>query len=157
MPGAIGRVAGARKAGPAERALRDAAPFVPTEDDAHPLQIQDVAGRLPAHCLDGVLVAQIQAPLRGVEGVGLPGVILAQRRVDPSLRGDGMTADRMDFREEGHVQMGGRRQGGPHAGQTGADDEEIVHSHATMRLRMTPWFGPSARVPVQPSLRRGPS
>ena len=51
-----------------------------SEDGAHVLQLDDVVGRLLAHGLDGVLVAEVVAALDGVVGVLLPGVVVAERR-----------------------------------------------------------------------------
>src|SRR6059036_885497 len=104
VAGAVRGVAGAREAGAAERALRDAALLVPAEDHPHALERMDVVWCLAAHHLDGVLIAEPQTALGGVVGVLLPGVVLAQGRVDATLCGDGMAADGMDLRDDGHVE-----------------------------------------------------
>src|SRR5262249_56205263 len=68
----IGR---ARRAGGAERALRDLALLRPGEDRAPALELVDVAQRLVAEDLDRVLVAEVVRALDGVEGVLLRAVV----------------------------------------------------------------------------------
>jgi hypothetical protein len=73
--------------------------------------------------------------------MGFPGVVFAQRGVDAALRGHRVAADWMDFGDERNIKLRGRRQRRPHAGQPGADDEEIVDFHATeKRVRIMTAF-----------------
>ena len=67
----VGRVDRARRAGGAERPLRELALVVPREDAAPVLELVDVAGRLVREDLDRVLVAEVVGALHGVEGVRL--------------------------------------------------------------------------------------
>ena len=78
-------VTGSWKAGSSERPLGDASFRGTAEDDSHALQFQNILWRFPAHRFDGVLVAQVQASLGRVIGMGLPGVLFADRGIDASL------------------------------------------------------------------------
>ena len=78
MAGDVGREGRARRAGGAERALRDASVLVAREDRAPVLELVDVARRLGAEDLDRVLVAEVVGALDRVEGV-LLGVVLGRR------------------------------------------------------------------------------
>ena len=123
----VGRVGGARVAGAAERPLGDRAVLVAAEGAAHVLEGDQVAGRLAGHDLDGVLVAEVVGALDGVEHVSFPGVVVAEGAVDAALGAAGMAAHRVHLGDEGDV--GARvagRDGGPQAGQAGADDEHVV-------------------------------
>ncbi len=127
LPGDVGDVAGAGEAGAAEGALGDAAVLAAAEDGAHALELDDVGRRLPAHGLDGVLVAEVVAALDGVVGVGLPGVVLAEGSVDAALGSDGMAAQGVDLGEKGYVDtLTGGLEGGPHSRQAGSYDQDIV-------------------------------
>mmetsp|Transcript_2453 Transcript_2453/g.7277 ORF Transcript_2453/g.7277 Transcript_2453/m.7277 type:complete len:379 (-) Transcript_2453:147-1283(-) len=72
---------------PTEGALVDLPLFVAAEGQPVVLQLNDGLGRLAAHVLDGVLVAQPVAALDGVVGVPAPVVFraVAQRSVNPPL------------------------------------------------------------------------
>ncbi len=123
----VGRVGGARIAGAAERPLGDRAVVVAAEGTAHVLERDQVARRLAGHDLDGVLVAEVVGALDGVEHVGFPGVVVAQGAVDAALGAAGVAAHRVHLGDEGDVGAGvGGRDGGPQAGQAGADDEHVV-------------------------------
>ena len=116
VTGPIGSVAGAREPGPTERTLRDTASLISAENHTHPLQLQDIARSFSAHRLNRVLIAEVQTPLRGIERMRLPGVILTECGVDASLCGDGVAADRMHFREDRDVEVRWGSERGSHAG-----------------------------------------
>ena len=87
MAGDVGGEDRARRAGGAERPLRELAVLVSREDGAPVLELVDVVGRLAGEDLDRVLVAEVVRALDGVEGVDL-GVVLArvpERGVDAAL------------------------------------------------------------------------
>ena len=69
VPGDVGRVRGPRRAGRAERPLRDPAVLRAREDRAPVLELVDVGGRLVAEDLDRILVAEIVGALHRVVGV----------------------------------------------------------------------------------------
>ena len=100
--GDVGRVAGARRPGPTEGALGDAAVGHPREDAATVLEPDDLPRGVVGHRLDGVLVAQVVRALDAVEGVVLRRVVLAvpQRRVDTTLRRARVAADRVHFGDD---------------------------------------------------------
>ena len=70
-PGDVGRVRRPRRAGGAERPLRDPPVLGAREDGAPVLELVDVARRLVAEDLDRVLVAEVVRALDRVEGVRL--------------------------------------------------------------------------------------
>ena len=130
LAGDVGHVVGAGGAGPTEGARAELAALVAVERDADVLQVQELFGRLAAHDLDGVLVAQEVGALHRVVGVGLPGVLGLQRRVDPPGGRHGVRADGVHLAQDrdGRARVG-RRQGRPLAGEAGADDEDVVLWH----------------------------
>src|SRR4029078_13278648 len=89
----------------AEWALRQPAVGGAREDGAHLLEIEDVAGRLPAHDLDRILVAEVVGALDGVERVALGRVLrrIAEGGVDAALRRPGVRPGRVALREHAHV------------------------------------------------------
>ena len=125
----VRRVGGARLAGGAEGALRDAPVLGAREDRAPVLELVDVVGRLVAEDLDGVLVTEVVRPLDGVVGV-LLGVVLrrvSQSGVDPALGRARVAAHRVDLREESDVgALIVRLDGRAHARATGTYDEHVV-------------------------------
>jgi hypothetical protein len=129
VAGDIRRVHGARRAGGAERALRQAAVLASREERAPVLELVDVARRLAREDLDRVLVAEVVRPLHRVERV-LLGVVLPrvpERCVDPALGGAGVAPGRVQLRDHGDVRarvVGLDR--GAHAGAAGADDQDVV-------------------------------
>ena len=129
VAGDVGAVDGAGRAGGAEGALGDAAVGEAREDRAHVLELVDVAGRLVAHDLDRVLVAQVVGALDRVEGVAL-GVVLrgvAERRVDAALGGARVGAGRVQLRDHRHVGTGALGlDRGAHAGQARADHHHVM-------------------------------
>ena len=127
MAGDVGDVVGAGGRGAAERARAEVARVVAVEGDAEVLEIQDLVGRLAAHDLDRVLVAEVVRALDRVERVRLPRVLGVERRVDPAGGGDRVRADRVDLRDDRHgrARLGGG-QGRPLAGEAGTDDEDVV-------------------------------
>ena len=95
-------------------------------------------GRLAAHDLDRVLVAQVVRALDGVERVRLPGVLGVQRRVDAALGRVGVRADGVDLGDDADGCAGLRRgEGGALAGEAGSDDEDVVLGH---------WWGEAAAI-----------
>ena len=104
--------------------------LVAVEGDAHVLEVEQLVGRLPAHDLDRVLVAQVVRPLDRVVRVRLPGVLRVEGRVDPALGRIGMGADRVDLGDDAHGGPRlGRAEGGALAGEAGAYDEDIMLGH----------------------------
>ena len=132
MAGDVGDVVGARGGCAAERARAEVAGLVAVEGHAEVLEVQDLIGRLAAHDLDRVLVAQVVGPLDRVERVRLPRVLRVERGVDPAGGRDGVRADGVDLGDDRHRGAGfGRRQGGPLAGEPGADDQDVMRRHET--------------------------
>ena len=131
LAGEVGHEEGACLALSAEGAGAEAALLVAAEDDAHVLHGDDLAARLAAHDLDGVLVAQVVAALHRVEGVVLPGVAaLGEGRVYAALGRVGVAADGVDLRDDGHVRAPLLRgEGRPHACEPRAYDENVVVEH----------------------------
>mmetsp|Transcript_14923 Transcript_14923/g.28470 ORF Transcript_14923/g.28470 Transcript_14923/m.28470 type:complete len:393 (-) Transcript_14923:204-1382(-) len=114
---------------PAEGPLVDLPLLGPAEGQAELLQLQDGLGRLPAHVVNGVLVAQPVAALDGVVHVPPPvvGAHVAQRGVDAPLGGDGVRAGGEEFGEAGGAEARfGEAHGRAEAGAAGADDEGVV-------------------------------
>ena len=131
MAGDVGDVVGAGGGRAAERARAEVAGLVAVEGDAGVLEPQDLVGRLAAHDLDRVLVAQVVRALDRVERVRLPAVLGVERRVDPAGGRDRVRADGMDLRDDRHRRAGlGRGQRGPLAGEAGTDDQHVVRGHA---------------------------
>ena len=112
-------------------ASTEAALFVPAEDDTHVLHGDDLAARLAAHDLDGVLVAEVVAALHRIVGVILPRVpALGEGCVDSTLRRVGVAADRVDLGD--YCYVGGLLlcgEGRSHAREARADDKNIVVKH----------------------------
>ena len=86
LAGDVGHVVGAGGRGAAEGAGAELALLVAVEGHAQVLEVEHLVGRLAAHDLDGVLVAQVVRALDGVERVRLPRVLGVQRGVDAALR-----------------------------------------------------------------------
>ena len=129
VAGDVGGEDGARRAGGAERALREPALVVAREERAPVLELVDVAGRLAREDLDRVLVAEVVGALDRVEGVRLGAVLggVAERRVDAALGRAGVAAGRVQLRD--HADVGARvvgLDGRAHACAAGADDEHVV-------------------------------
>ena len=129
MAGDVGREDGARRAGGAERALREPAVVAAREDRAPVLELVDVLGRLAREDLDRVLVAEVVGALDRVERVALGGVVgrVPERRVDAALGRAGVAAGRVQLRDDRDVRarvVGLDR--GAHACATRADHEYVV-------------------------------
>ena len=94
VAGDVGREDRARRAGGAERALRELAVVAAGEDRAPVLELDDVARRLAREELDRVLVAEVVGALDRVVGVDLGAVLgrVAERRVDAALGGAGVAS-----------------------------------------------------------------
>ena len=87
------------------------------------------AGRLLAHELDGVLVAEPVRPLDGVVHVPAPVVLahVAERGADAALRGHRVAARRKQLGDAGGRQPAlGQTERGAQAGAAGADDDDVV-------------------------------
>ena len=129
VAGDVRGVDGARRAGGAERPLRELAVLAAREERAPVLELVDVAGRLAAEDLDRVLVADVVGALDGVEGVDLRRVLggVPERRVDAALGRAGVAAGRVELRDHADVRAGivGLDRGA-HAGAAGADDQDVV-------------------------------
>ena len=88
---------------PSKHRRPDTRPTDPTHDQperqAVVLELDDRLGRLAAHVLDRVLVAEPVAALDRVVRVPAPVVLghVAERRVDAALRGDGVRARREEL------------------------------------------------------------
>jgi hypothetical protein len=63
--------------------------------------------------------------------MGFPRVLLADGRVDPSLGGHGVAADRVDLREEGHIQVRWCGDRGPHSSEPGPDNQDVMRNHGS--------------------------
>ena len=130
LAGDVGDVVRARGGGAAERARAELALGVAVERDAAVLEPEHLAGRLAAHDLDRVLVAEVVRALDRVERVRLPRVVGVERGVDAARGRVGVRADRMDLGHDGHGRPGlGGREGGPLAGESGADDQDVMCGH----------------------------
>ncbi len=129
VAGDVGGEHRARRAGGAERALRELAVVAAGEDRAPVLELDDVAGRLLREELDRVLVADVVGALDRVVRVGLGAVFggVAERRVDAALGGSGVGTSRVDLRD--HRDVGARVEcldRGAHPCATGPDNEHVV-------------------------------
>jgi hypothetical protein len=72
------------------------------EGHAEVLELEEGVGRLLAHDLDGVLVAEVVRALDRVERVRLPGVLGVEGRVDPALSRVRVRADGVDLGDDPH-------------------------------------------------------
>jgi hypothetical protein len=128
----------------AERAQVELALLVAVEGHPDVVEVHDLAGRLAAHDLDRVLVAEEVRALDGVEGVRAPVVGRIDRRVDAAGGGHGVRADRVDLAHDGHRRAGvGRGERRALAGQPRPDDEDVVCRHLPWTLLKT-WAGPAS-------------
>ena len=94
-----------RRAGGAERTLRELAVVAAREDGPPVLELVDVARRLAGEDLDRVLVAEVVRALDGVERVALGAVVarVAEGRVDAAFRRAGVAAGRVELGDDGDV------------------------------------------------------
>jgi hypothetical protein len=130
LAGDVGDVVGPRGGGAAEGAGAQAPLGVAVEGDAVVLEPEHLVGRLAAHDLDGVLVAEVVGALHGVEGVRLPRVVGVQRGVDAARGRVGVRSNGMDLGHDRHGRaLAGRRERRALAGQAGADDQDVVSGH----------------------------
>ena len=125
----VGREDRPRRAGRAERALREL-PVVGAREDRPPLlELVDVERRLAREDLDRVLVAEVVRALDGVEGMDL-GAVLAgvpEGRVDPALGRAGVAAGRVELRDDRDVRARVvRLDRGAHPRATRPDHEYVV-------------------------------
>ena len=137
MAGPVSGIAGAGEPGATEGPLGDEPLLGAAEDDAEPLQLQDVVRGLAAHDLDRVLIAQVDAALRRVEGMGLPGIGRPQRGIDPALRRDRMATNRVYLGNDGHIEIGRNGKRGPHAREARAHDQHVMDFHCLAKLETT--------------------
>ena len=136
LAGDVGHVVGAGGRRAAEGAGAELALLVAVEGHAQVLEVEHLVGRLAAHDLDGVLVAQVVRALDGVERVRLPRVLGVERGVDAARRRVGVRADGVDLGDDPHGGAGLRRgEGGALAGESGSDDEDVVLGHGLVRAR----------------------
>ena len=106
------------------------AALVAVERDARVLEPQHLLGRLAAHDLDRVLVAEVVGALDGVERVRLPRVVRVERGVDAALRRVRVRAHGVDLGHDRHRRaLLGRGQRCTLAGQAGADDQDVMGGH----------------------------
>ena len=130
LAGDVGDVVGARRRGAAEGAGAEVALVVAVEGDAEVLEVDDLLGRLAAHDLDRVLVAQVVGALDRVERVRLPRVVGVERGVDPALRGVRVRAHGVDLRDDPDRHAGlGSRERGALPGQPCSYDKYVVTRH----------------------------
>ena len=154
VPGDVGRVDGARRAGGTERPLVEPPVGVAREHAAPVLELVDVARRLGREDLDRVLVAEVVGALDRVERVLLGAVLglVAEGGVDATLRRAGVAPRRMQLRDDGDLRAPVvRLDGGTHAGAPGADDEDVVGRlpcHGTAHVPPRP---AAHAVPTRPS------
>src|SRR3954469_11052674 len=130
LAGDVRDVRGALHGCAAERAQVHLALLVAVERHPDVLEVQHLFGRLGAHDLDRVLIAEEVRALDGVVGVAAPAVVGADGRVDAAGGRDGVRPDRVDLAQDGDggASIGGR-QGGALAREAGADDEDVVLRH----------------------------
>ncbi len=135
VAGAVGRVAGpahrrlAVVAGvAAEAALVDLALRRPVERQPEVLQLDDGVDGLPAHDLDGGLVAQVVRALHGVERVPLPGILLhvGEGGAHAPLGGAGVGARGVELGQDGDPALPGDLDGRPQARTARPDDHRVV-------------------------------
>ena len=118
-----------RRAGGAERPLRELALVVSREDRTPVLELVDVERRLTGEDLDRVLVAEVVRALDGVERVALGAVVarVPERRVDAALGRAGVAARRVQLGDD--CDVGARVVGldrGTHACAARPDHEYVV-------------------------------
>ena len=130
LAGDVGDVGGALHRGAAERAQVKLAGVVAVEGDADVLEVHHLAGRLAAHHLDRVLVAEEVRALDGVVGVRAPIVGDADRGVDAAGGRHRVRAHRVDLAHDRDRHPFARRgEGRALAGQAGADDQYVMFGH----------------------------
>ena len=135
LAGDVRDVGGALHRGAAERPQVELALLVAVEGDPDVLEVHDLARRLAAHDLDGVLVAQEIRALDRVEGVRAPVVGRVDGGVDATGGRHRVRAHRVDLAQQRHRRprvSGGQRRSLP--GETRADDEDVVCRHAPWSL-----------------------
>ena len=112
----------------AKGALVDLAVLGPAEGEAELLQLQNGRGSLPAHVMDGVLIAEPIGALDGVVHVPSPIVLghVSEGGVDSALRGDRVGAGGKQFGYAGGLETGlGQTHGRAEAGAAGTDDDRV--------------------------------
>ena len=130
VTGDVGDVVGAGGAGAAKGTGPEVTGLAAVEGDAGVLEPQDLVGRLAAHDLDRVLVAEVVRALDRVVRVGLPRVLGIERRVDPAGGCDRVRADGMDLRDDRDRRPGLRgRERRTLACQACTDNQNVVGGH----------------------------
>ena len=111
----------------AEPALIDAAVVQAAEGQAHVFKLDDHVRGLPAHELDGVLIAQPVRALDRVVHVEMPGVGLhvAQAGADSALGAHRMAAGGEDLADDGRVHAAAGLQSRAHARAARADHQGL--------------------------------
>src|SRR5258708_4842596 len=134
----------------AKGALINSAIFGARERNAVMFQLQYRGHGLPAHVLDGVLVAEPIGTLDRVVHVETPIVAvahIAEPRGHAALRGDSMTARREDFCDASRLQSRrGHSQCGPQPPAAGTADPPIIpvlNDFASLPHRPAPAANPS--------------
>merc|ERR1712093_21258 len=110
-------------------ALVDLALLGSGEGNTEVLELDDGVGRLSAHVVNSVLVAEPVGTLDGVVHMPSPVVLghVAKSSVDTTLSGDSVGSGGEELCDAGGVEAGlCETEGGSQAGTTGADDDGIV-------------------------------
>src|SRR5206468_174096 len=84
---------------------------------------------LATHGLDGVLITEVETSLGRIEGMGFPGIVLAQGGIDAALSCHRVAADWMDLGDDRDVKVWRGCEGGSHPGKAGAHDDDVVYLH----------------------------
>ena len=151
LAGDVGDVVGAGGRGAAEGPGAQLPLGVAVEGHPEVLEVEDLLRCLAAHDLDRVLVGEVVGALDRVEGVGLPGVLGVERRVDPALRGVGVRAHRMDLADDPDrdAVLGGG-EGRALSGEAGSDDQDVVGGHESDPIDRASRAGHGRATPAGP-------
>ena len=86
--------------------------------------------------LDRVLVAEVVRPLHRVVDVGVDGVVLPDRRVDASLGGSRVGAERVELRNDGDIASGfDRRERRALSREPRSDHDDVVLLHDAKNVK----------------------
>jgi hypothetical protein len=158
LPGDVGDVVRPGCGRPAERPLAEPAPLVAVEGDTEVFEVEELVRRLPAHDLDGVLVAEVIRALDGVEGVRLPGILRVERCVDAALGRIRMRPHGMNLGDHTNrsAQLS-RGKSGALARKASTDDQYVVLRHAARSLFRAAAGPRCRRRPAAAAARGGPN